>query len=369
MRGKRDYIYGRTAAECNRKWREAKTLRARGKPVKPPARMTVREYLLGWLERRKPPRVSETTYRVDTGSVQHHWIATIGDVVLAELTPEHVELAIAFLGSPDHPDSPHLATSTIDRAHRLLVNALNEALRPPRKVDFNAAALAKKPAIEEGERTVLGLEQIPIFIEAIREEYFGAAYLLALTTGLRSSEALALTWDDIEPETIHVARSLHRLPGKRVVVKGPKSRRGRRTLPLLPILTPALDAHREKQQAEWALRGRAWTTGELVFTSAREGEAVYGSYLNRRLGVVLTRAGLPRLKFHELRHSFDSLLTYLEVPTRVKMELMGHSSVAMTEVRYAHLLGPELREAGARFEALLRGESPQGKAVKKLSAR
>ncbi len=144
--------------------------------------------------------------------------------------------------------------------------------------------------------------------------------------------------------------ALQRVDGHLVLVE-PKTSQSRRTLALPPTVAAALGAHRHRQDLERAAAGVAWANVGLVFTTS-EGTPLDARKVVRRFKRLLAAAGLPDMRWHDLRHSCASLLA--QVPHRVVMETLGHSQIALT-MRYSHLV-PELRdEAAASMERILVG--------------
>ena len=134
----------------------------------------------------------------------------------------------------------------------------------------------------------------------------------------------------------------------------PKSETSRRLIHLPQITVEALKAHRQRQQETaqraGAIRNLEWR--DLVFRTAT-GRPLNGTWINHRFHAATKAAGLPWLRFHDLRHSCASLLGSLGVPARVVMELLGHSSIRLTMDTYSHVFGKAQREAASAMDAAL----------------
>jgi integrase len=145
--------------------------------------------------------------------------------------------------------------------------------------------------------------------------------------------------------------ALQRIDGALVRIE-PKTRRSRRTLPLSGLAAEALRAHRIRQVEEQLLAGGRWREHGLIFTTCLE-RPLDGVSVTHRFQKLLTRAGLHRWRFHDLRHGTASLLAAQGVPARVAMELLGHSDIGTTLHIYTHV-GPELaRDAADWLDAAL----------------
>ena len=184
--------------------------------------------------------------------------------------------------------------------------------------------------------------------------------MVALALGLRQGEALGLRWSDIDLDarTLSVRRSVQRV-GREWRFLEPKTARSKRTVALPAPLADALRAHRTGQLAERMRMGSAWQGekwGDLVFTDAMGGP-LSGFHVYRRFKALLAAAGLPKMRYHDLRHGAASLMAAQGVPARVAMETLGHASITTTMNVYAHV-APELgRDAADRMAAALWGAS------------
>jgi integrase len=170
--------------------------------------------------------------------------------------------------------------------------------------------------------------------------------------GLRQGEILGLRWSDVDLEaaTIRVTQALQRVNGRLDFVE-PKSQSSRRTIPLPATVARALRAHRSRQLEERLAAGARWRESDLVFTTS-VGTPLDCRNVTRRFQAALEGAGLPRLRFHDLRHTAASLMLAQGVPPRVVMETLGHSQISLTMNTYSHVIPALQREAADRMEAI-----------------
>lgn len=172
---------------------------------------------------------------------------------------------------------------------------------------------------------------------------------MAVTTGLRQGELLGLRWAEVDFEdgTLRVRQALQR--GQFVE---PKTARSRRSINLPERALGALRRQRALQAEQRLAAGPDWRDNGLVFASSI-GTPLDGVNVTKRFQALLARAGLPRMRFHDLRHCAATLLIHAGVDMRVVMEVLGHSTIATTMNLYAHVL-PAAKEAAAhRLDALL----------------
>jgi integrase len=178
--------------------------------------------------------------------------------------------------------------------------------------------------------------------------------VLAIHTGLRQGELLALKWDDVDLEdgSLRVRRTLT------IIKNGPiftslKTTSSRRSVKLNSKATEALKSHLERQLGEIDRIGSLWCENGLILAS-ETGEPLNRHNLTRRsFKPLLKRAELPEIRFHDLRHTCATLLLTRNVNPKIVSEMLGHSSIAITLDTYSHVL-PNMRDqaAAAMEEAL-----------------
>ena len=196
-------------------------------------------------------------------------------------------------------------------------------------------------------------EQARTFLDSVRGKRLEALYTVALALGLRQGEALALRWTDIDMEAgnVTVRAGLQRQGGKLVLVE-PKTPRSRRTIAAPPIVVAALRSHRSRQLQDRLAAGSEWQDLDFVFCT-QAGGPLDSRNVTRDFQRALTKAGLPHMRFHDLRHSCASLLLAQGVHPRVVMETLGHSQIALTMNTYSHVIPALQREAADRMQAAL----------------
>ena len=238
-----------------------------------------------------------------------------------------------------------LSTTTAHHLAAILHLALEAAVEDG-KVARNAATLVprkQRPKVNRSEMSVLADEDFDRFFDAIRGDRLEALFVVAIREGVRQGEILALRWQDVDLErgTITVIRSLHGAD-----TGGPKSKTSHRSVVLFDETVDALRDHRTRQFEERLLVGSMWQDGDLVFPNE------FGGFqspqrLRVRLKEILDRAGLPRIRFHDLRHSAATNWLKGDMHPKVASERLGHASVAITLDLYSHVTLGMQREAVA----------------------
>ena len=312
-------------------------------------KLTVGEYLDLWLEDAVEGSVWYTTFKNHECNVRLHLKPTIGCIRLKDLTRLHVQRLI------NHKVKEGYAPRTVRYAHTTLSKALTQAVDWD-LVPRNAASRVKLPKQTRTKRETLSAEKVGAFFSAASEDRFAALYVLAVTSGLRPGELLALKWDDVDLEAgaLSVRRSVSEGEGGPVIREETKTSGGRR-LELLPVAVEALKKHRFRQN-EQRLRYRGlWTDLDLVFPSTT-GTIMRRNNLHRRsYKPLLKRAGLPDIRLYDLRHTFATLMFENREQLKLVSEMLGHASVKQTADTYTHVSPTMHREAAMRLNDFLSG--------------
>ena len=211
----------------------------------------------------------------------------------------------------------------------------------------NAAAFARPPKRKEPERPVMGRDEARRFLDEIRGERLEALYLLAVTTGLRRSELLAIRWEDLD------------LAAGTLRVRGTKTAASRRPAVLPAPVADALRRHRQAQLFEARRAGPRWREHGMAFPTTVGTPQRGDNVLARSLKPIMARSGLPTEKcFQYLRRSAATFLMLLKVHPRDAMRWLGHSNIQTTMNVYAQA-PDEMQEETARLMAdLLFGRKP-----------
>jgi integrase len=342
-------VYGKTRQEVNYRLRKLVDEVEAGLSLTAD-KVTVAEYLLRWLEDSVKPRLRPKTYRGYEQLVRLHLVPGLGRLKLSKLTPMHVQqLMNAKLEAG-------LSKRTVQYMRAVLRAALAQAVRW-RLLSANAAALTEGPTVRRRPVPALTPADAKVLMAALGGHRLEALVIVALGLGLRQGEVLGLRWEDLdlEREEVHVRRALQRLKGRGNVEVELKTELSRRNLALPPVVSEALSGHRERQDAQRELAGASWTETGYVFTTA-QGRPLDGSNVTHDFQQALSEAGLPRMRFYDLRHGCASLLLAQGVHPRVVMETLGHSAISLTMNTYSHVSRALQREAAVRIdEALRRG--------------
>jgi len=315
---------------------------------------TTGEWLSYWLENIVVRRNRANTARTYRTHVENYLIPLLGRHRLDKLSPEHIAAAwdvLASTGRPGGKGKP-LSANTIHHAHTILARSLKVAEQRG-KVVGNASDLLDAPSKGDGKKpTILTKPQVRAVIEASQKRRNGARWTVAFSLGLRQGEALGLRWEDVdlEAKTITVSRSQVRLKGKGITLGPTKSGKGRTIVLPAPLLAE-LKAHRKAQNAERLVAGTKWTDEDRVFALS-DGRPIDAKEDWKAWKRLLSDAGVPDVKGHTTRHTAATMLLAMGVPTEIAKEILGHSSITVTQ-GYQHRVDDLHLDAAARMATAL----------------
>jgi integrase len=315
---------------------------------------TLADWLDHWLPTIAATRIRQSTYDGYESKIKTHIKPSIGHHRLERLQPEHLE---AFYAAKI---AAGLAPGTVLVCHRILSRALKVAAQRGR-VARNVAEMVEPPAATAAEVVPLTAAEARKVLAEAKDKRNAARWSVGLALGLRQAEVLGARWGedvDLEAGVWRVRQQLRRnryrhgcdgapcgeekprtCPKRRggLVASEPKTNRGRRTIGLPPQLLAELRAHRQAQLQERLKAGSTWQESNLVFAQVN-GKPIDGKrdWLNWR--DLLVEAGLRHTKVHDQRHTAASLLLAQGIPPRVVMEILGHSTIAVTMNIYAHVM-------------------------------
>lgn len=319
---------------------------------------TVEEWMTYWLDQIAVHKVRPSTLRGYRTSVSCYITPLLGHHRLDRLTPEHIANAWRHLqdvGRPGAEKPEPLSPTTALQAHRILARALKVAHQRG-VVTRNVATLLDAPTPADTEFEVLDEEQARTVLTLVHGRRNAARWSVALALGLRQGEALGLRWEDLDLDAgvIHVRKALGRVKGKGLVLGPVKSRAGKRRFGIPAQLLTQLRAHRVAQNEERLFAGSKWEDGNFVFARP-DGRPIDPKRDWQDWKDILAEAGLPSIRLHDARHTAATLMLAQGVPTRVAMEILGHSRITITQ-GYQHAVDSLLVAAAEKMNTTLWGE-------------
>jgi integrase len=319
----------------------------------PPDKTTVADYLRQQWLLAIQTQVRPGTWAEYRSKAETHLIPAVGQVALQQLTT--AVLNALYKELLDRGTGPR----TVQYVHATIRKALNDAVRWGLLVR-NPALHAAVPTPHRAELRTWTADELRHFLESVHGDRLYAAWRLAALTGMRRGEVLGLRWADVDLDGGWLAvRQALVVVDNDVRVSKPKTARGSRRIALDPGTVAALRAHHTAQAAEQLAAGPAWAGGGLVFTR-QDGAPLHPEYVRRRFDRRIARAGLPRIRFHDLRHTHATLALQAGVHPKVVSERLGHATVAITLDVYSHAIPALHQDAAATVANLVTGAATAG---------
>ena len=319
-----------------------------------PAKTTFGEYLEKWLMDYVRANLAPRTAEGYESIIRCHIVPAMGSIPLSQLKPEHLQRYYSekLLGGR-YDGKGGLSRTTVSHHHTCLHRALKMALRWG-LIKRNPADAITPPRPQRSEMHTLNEDDLGTFLEAAKETPYYALFYLALFTGMRRSELLALRWSDVDLLlcNVYVTRSLHHLRNGEIVFSAPKTARGRRMVPLSPSTAILLREHREKQATERIMLGKPLEEDDPIFCD-HEGNPLLPGTISHAWTKLMKRIGLEGIRLHDARHSHASFMLKQGVHPKVVQERLGHATISTTLDLYSHV-SPGLQQAAAEgFDKVL----------------
>jgi len=366
-RRQRWYTVHGTKRDAEARLREVLHSADKGVYIKP-QHLKLGDYLHDWLNGYVKTNCSPCTLDGYEAIINRHVGPNLGHITLTQLEPSAIQQYYGQALATGRVDGKGgLSPRTVLHIHRVLHESLNYAVRQGFLIR-NVAELVDPPKAKKAVMKTLTPEEVAKLFNAARNTVYYPVIYTAVNTGLRQGELLGLMWHDLDIElaTLSVCRVLYKRKGV-CQFKEPKSEHSRRRLDLSPSLCLFLRQYRSRKEMERLVLGVTLTGSDLVFGNA-DGTPMDPGTLTHNFAKIARRVGLEGTRFHDLRHTFASLMLLVGVHPKIVSEMLGHSSVAFTLDTYSHVI-PTLQEAAMRrLDEVLEPELKQSLDVSKMFA-
>jgi integrase len=319
------------------------------------SRQTVGEYLTAWVAGvAGSGQVRASTYTSYETSIRAHIVPRLGEIPLQQLTRNEVRALYDQLRAHGRVKGAvgGLSAKTVHNIHLCLHRALSDALDDG-LLKSNPADRAHRLPPDRPEMRTWSRDQLQAFLAAVEDTPMRALWRLAASTGMRRGEVLGLRWEDVDLDGGRLSVRQQLVRDRQTVAFGPpKTKAGRRSITLDPGTIAALYAHSHAQTANRLYWGAGYQPHNLVFArpdgSPHDPDSISQQFLS-----LSSRARLPRIKLHELRHTHATLLLAAGTHPKVVQERLGHSSIVVTLDRYSHVIPNLQDEAAVKIGAIL----------------
>ena len=321
----------------------------------PDTAITVRQLLLDhWLPTQRSRELRSATLAQYQGVIENWILPRLGAMKVAALTPAAVVDFMAALRTEPGAKGKPLSARSVQLTTGILKAACAWAVAAE-LLGRNPIAGVRRPRSETPTMKFWTEEQAKAFLEATAHDRISFGWALLLTRGLRRGELCGLRWSviDLEAGTLRVESTLITVEG-RPVASRPKTKKGERPIDLDADLISLLRTHKARQAAEKLAAGTAYEDGGFLVADEL-GHPYHPDSVSGWFEAAVERAGLPRIRLHDTRHTAASLLLAAGEPVKVVSEMLGHANVSVTLSTYAHVMPGMAKEAGARLSARLLG--------------
>jgi integrase len=269
----------------------------------------------------------------------------LGHLKMRDLQPQHVQYLYNQLRDQNH------SNRNVQLVHGVLHRSLNVAQKQG-LIGKNPASVVELPKVVRKELEILDDNQVRQFLIVAQGHRYETLFHIAVTTGMRMGELLGIKWSDLDLSSgvIYIKRQLQRVPGKGFKFSPPKTQAGRRMVQLGQSTMRQLVEHRKRQETEH--QRKDWQENDLIFP-APSGIPTDQRNLHRYFKPLLEKAGLPNIRFHDLRHTAATLMLMNGIPLMVVSRRLGHSKPSTTLDIYGHFLPGMQSEAADLMDELV----------------
>ena len=322
-----------------------------------PSKIIFSSWLDTWLFEYKKLSVRPSTFESYEYLTRVHIKPALGHFYLKDLRSDHLQKLYNEKFKTGKIDGTGgLSSRTVRYIHNIICEALSCAVKNNLIVSNVAETdIITLPRKEKRDIRILTADEQKAFLKALDGERLRAAFMLALGSGIRQGELLALRWQDTDLKNglININRTVKRVKTfddidknkTKIIFQEPKTKSSKRSIPLPANVIYEIKEHRKRQLEEKLLAGEVYYDNDLVFCNEL-GKITEPATFTRIFKRILKKAGLPDMNVHALRHTYATRLLEANEHPKVVQELLGHSDISMTLNTYSHVM-PELKKAAA----------------------
>jgi integrase len=326
-----------------------------------PGKTSLGEYLERWLKDYVWPNLAPRTAEGYESIVRCHLTPALGKILLNQLKPEHIQKYYSEKLTHGRYDGKGALNARSVRHHHMALHCSLEIGVKWGLLSRNPADAVSPPHPQRPEMHTMSEDDVHTFLKAAQNTPYYTLFYIALFTGMRRSELLALRWCDVDLILcqISVNRSLHHLRNGKIIFRQPKTAKGRRMIAISPSATIVLKEHKEKQISQKKLLGTKLRDEDFVFSDLNGNPLLPGT-ITQAWRKLARKAGLQGIRLHDARHTHASLMLKQGVHPKIVQERLGHATISTTLDLYSHV-APGLQEAAAEsFDRLLNGGHENG---------
>lgn len=350
-------VLAKTKRECVEKLRLLREACGSTKSDKIRPDMCFGDWITYWYENHCKPKIRLTTQANYEDRIRLHIIPEIGQIPLNKLTQNDLQQFYGRLkknGRKSHTElyGEGLSDRMVRMCHASCRSALEKAVQDG-LIRTNPASGCKLPPKKAREMQVLNRDELQRLLIQAREEGYYELFLLALATGLRLGELMALQWDDLNFKTgvLTINKQVYEVKGQ-LILNQPKTKASIRKLVLPRALLAVLKEYKKTVDSRW-----------MFPSPVKEDRPLTPGMAERRLRLILQHAGCRHIRFHDLRHIFATLALENGMDVKTLSAMLGHVSAATTLDIYTHITDDMQRAAAANIDRGIGKAEPQASAL------
>ncbi|SMO54268.1 site-specific integrase [Melghirimyces algeriensis] len=314
---------------------------------KEPKKVTLEEFMVDYFENHVKHTIRRTTFYNQMSLVNKHILPKLGNLQLAKITPMILQRFYNEMIEQGY------SASYIRGIHAIIGKTLKTATEWD-YISKNVATLIKLPRVTRREINIWSMEEATRFLSLVKDRSTFIAYALAIYTGMRKGEILALRWQDcdLDKGQISVRQTLYHTKGG-LIFQEPKTRGSRRTISISDYLIKCLKKHKRKQNHIKLQLGSGYQDHGLIVCHTH-GTPIHPQDINRDLKRAIKKHNFRPISFHDLRHTHATMLLQLGENPKVVSERLGHSSVTITLDTYSHVLPDMQKSLAEKFDLAMK---------------
>ncbi|MED1666120.1 site-specific integrase [Brevibacillus laterosporus] len=310
------------------------------------SKITFGEFILDWLDTVAKPTLRATTLAGYTSAIKSRLIPTFGIYKLVDIKPVQVMRYYSKLLSEN------VSEEYVNYLHSILTNSFNTAVKWG-VIKNNILSQVDAPSRKRKQMKVWTLEEANLFLRAVKKDkpHYYMLYLLAIYTGMRRGEILALKWKDclLDQGKISVNKSLSYISGQGIISQETKTGRSNRVISIPQSIINELKNHKNLQQEDKKLFGEGYQDNDYIIAK-KDGTPLNPQYVHNHFKKFIKSLEIPDIRFHDLRHTHASIMLKIGEHPKIVSERLGHSSIQMTLNVYSHVTFDMQQESAARFD-------------------
>jgi integrase len=314
-----------------------------------PTEKTIKDYIVEFMDSHAKQVLRQRSFDNHLVVINKHIIPELGSLKLSKVTPAQIQ---KFYNKKSEEG---LSADYVKYMHSVLRKSFNQAVKWG-FINKNVIDLAEPPRLSSKDINTWSLDEATSFLNYTRDKRFHIVYLLAIYTGMRKGEILGLRWKDVDLDKGKVSiRQTLSGTTKGLIFQEPKTKGSKRLISITSEVVAELKKHKLEQNKNKLKLGPAYEDFDLV-ACIETGKPLEPRNLTRHFTRMIKEADVPKLRFHDLRHTHATILLQLGEHPKVVSERLGHSKTSVTLDIYSHVVPDMQKDAADKFSNAMKSK-------------